>query len=293
VALALLPKAKERAETRFVNVFQGLVKNALDGSSYTCASRNDCGERTRVLLNASAAEGRAQARSFPLPTFETGVLGLLREIDPHEILNGRSAPDESLALAGQFAAIEKELKEARDFMDAKGFSASIGQRIMDLEAKQKEIGDALAAARQKALHPLSEDWGEVKTLLAALQAATDPVEARLRLQTLLRRIVEQALLLVVARGKDRIAALQIWFAGGKRHRDYIILHRPPKGNARSRKEGGYCCRSLADVAALGPLDLRKPADSRKLESLLAGVNLETLAAAMRDLPGLNAGGADS
>jgi hypothetical protein len=36
-------------------------------------------------------------------------------------------------------------------------------------------------------------------------------------------------LLVVPRGTDRLAALQIWFAGG-RHRDYLVRYKPARGN---------------------------------------------------------------
>jgi hypothetical protein len=40
------------------------------------------------------------------------------------------------------------------------------------------------------------------------------------------------------------------------------------------------------------LDLRQSADARKLEALLSGVDLETLASAVREPRGLNAQGAE-
>ena len=88
-----------------------------------------------------------------------------------------------------------------------------------------------------------------------------------------------------------LAAVQIWFAGGERRRDYLILHRPPKANAKSRTPG--CVRGESKAQLAAKLDLRKPTDARKLERMLAGVDLETLAVAMRDLPPLNTDGAES
>jgi hypothetical protein len=206
--------------------------------------------------------------SFPFPTFERAVLGCLREIDPHEILNGDSGPDESLVLAGELARVEGELAEASAFMKANGFSPTIGKRVTELEARRQALGERLAVARQQAASPLSEAWGEAQSLADALDGAADPQEARLRLRTLLRRMIDSIWMLVIPRGRDRLAAVQVWFAGGKRHRDYLILHRPPKANARSRTPGGWWCRSLADAVSPGDLDLRRPEHARQLEQAL-------------------------
>jgi hypothetical protein len=45
--------------------------------------------------------------------------------------------------------------------------------------------------------------------------------------------------------------VQLWFAGDKKHRDYLILHRPPKANAKGRTEGGWSCRSLSPEQTAG------------------------------------------
>jgi DNA invertase Pin-like site-specific DNA recombinase len=281
-----------------VNVFAGLLMNARGGDSYYCATRTDGnkpgrrGGTHRVLINTDAAEGRAPCWSFPFATFEAAILSQLREIDPHEILNGESGPDESLALAGELAGVEGELADAKAFMDAKGFSAAIGERIMDLEAKKRDVSERLAEARQRAAHPLSECWGECMTILDALDSAPDPQDARLRLQSMLRRIVESIQLLVVPRGRDRLAAVQIWFVGGERHRDYIVYHRPPKANASARQPGRCWTASLA-AASAGPIDLRRKQDVIKLGPMLAHVNLEVLVAAMAPLPDLNSGDAEA
>jgi hypothetical protein len=261
-------------EGKRVELFARLIRNARDGDTYYAATRTDGGKHSRVLINTGAVEGRANCCSFPLATFEWRVLEKLEEINPHAILNGDEGPDEAEALAGHHAAVEAELKEASAFMDAHGFSVTIGKRVAELEARLADLAPRLALAREKAAHPLSECWGEAQSLIGALEKAADPEEARLRLRAALRRIVDSIWLLVVPRGRDRLAAVQIWFAGGQRHRDYLILHRPPKANQAGRQEGESWAKSFANVAAPGDLDLRKRADAGKLAAVLEAVDLE-------------------
>jgi DNA invertase Pin-like site-specific DNA recombinase len=256
---------------RTVELFTGLLRNARDGGTYYVATRTDGGRLTRVLLNTAAAEGRSPGWSFPRDTFERAVLTLLREIDPHDILNG-GAPDESLALAGRLAAVEGELSEASAFMDAHGFSPTIGKRVTGLEARQRDLAGELAEARERAAHPLSEAWGEAQTLIGALEAAPDPQGARVRLRAKLRQVVDSVWLLVVPRGRSRLCAAQVWFAGGEEHRDYLILHTPPKANGRARTEGRWWARALKHAGA-GPLDLRRREDAEALAGWLATADL--------------------
>jgi DNA invertase Pin-like site-specific DNA recombinase len=256
-----------------VNLFSGLLTDARTGESYMVQTRNDEGGRRQVLVNFAATQGRGKCHAFPLPVFEQAVLSLLKEIDPHEVLNGDAGPDETVVLAGQLAAVETELAGVAAFMDREGFSPTLGQRVKVLEAKKAVLGEELGAARHRARHKLSESWGEMRTLLDVLEGAADPEGARLRLRSALRRVVEKIVLLVVPRGRDRLAAVQIWFAGGKRHRAYLIFHRAARANKSARVEGIWWVKSFA-ATGLPPLDLRKPELVRRLEKLLLAVDLD-------------------
>jgi hypothetical protein len=158
-------------------------------------------------------------------------------------------------------------------MDTNGFSPTIGRRVAALEARSKELAGKLQEAQQKATYPLSAAWGEAQTLVDALDAAADQVDARLRLRAALRRIVEGVWLLVVRRGWVRLCALQIWFKGGERHRDYLIYHRPDLGRGKNRESGCTWTKSFADVVKPGSLDLRDREHARRLEAVLMGVEL--------------------
>jgi DNA invertase Pin-like site-specific DNA recombinase len=279
VAQALARKAGQEHKSKprqFVNLFAGLVKNARDGESYLVQTRDDEGGHRRVLINFSSLEGRSLGCAFPLPVFEQAILSCLREIDPHEILNGDAGPDETLVLAGEVQRVEQSITVLAAELEEHGESPTIFKRLREQEAKKRELDARLAEARQKAAHPLSESWGECQSLIDALENAADKDDARLRLRSALRRMVDSMVLLVVPRVKDRLAAVQIWFAGGKRHRDYVIWHRPVRGNHRVRIEARSMVVSLATALKLGDLDLRRPEHARRLQKSLERLDLTAL-----------------
>jgi hypothetical protein len=231
---------KERKAHRIgkhVNLFAGLVKNARDGDDYIAATKP-----VRVLVNARSQAGGGRAYSIPLLVFEAGLLDRMKEINPREILNGDGGPDESLVLAGRLAAVEAELDAIDADVAANGYNPAAGRRSAELHERKVDLTARLAQARQEALHPLSETWGECKTLLDALHSAADPADARLRLRAALRRMVSGVWLLVVPRGRTRtrLAAVQVFFAGGGRRRDYLI-HYVAAGRGRKgvEKRKGY------------------------------------------------------
>ena len=179
-----------------MELFSGLLKNARDGDSYYVATRTDGDKHSRVLINTKSAEGRAPCWSFPLPTFEVAVLSALREIDPDEILTPNHGPEESMGLAKQLAGVEARIDELEAEL-LKGDVAALARVLRQLEEQKRDLTEQLTASREKAAHPLSTSWGEAKTLLDALDTASDPIDARLRLRAALRRIVESIWILVV------------------------------------------------------------------------------------------------
>jgi DNA invertase Pin-like site-specific DNA recombinase len=253
--------------------FAGLVRDARDGGIYRATTTVVKGYRYRVLRTSNSLEGRGGGgRTFQLPVFEAAVLSRLREIDPHEILNGDHGPDETLALGAELAEVESSIASIVAEMDENGDSPALFRRLRQKEARQAELVRLLADAREKAAHPLSESWGQTQSLIDALNNAPDQVDARLRLRPALRRIVDTIYLLVVPRGRVRLAAVQVWFAGGKRHRDYLIHFRA----AGYCDKGGWSAHSLADVVRADDIDLRQAADAATLAGALRVLDLPAL-----------------
>jgi hypothetical protein len=261
-----------------VNIFSGLLKNTRGTDSYIAVTRTDGhkpgrrGSTHRVLINADSAQGRTKCMAFPFDTFERALLTCLREIDPHSILNGDSGPDETIVLGAKLNRVETKIAEIEAEL-LHGDVAALAKVLRALEQQQRDLSQRLAEARQKALHPLSETWGQTQSLIDVLDNAPDPTDARLRLRSALRRIVGEdgsIRLLVVPRGRDRLCAVQIWFAGGKRCRTYLILHRPPNANGKARTPGYWQVRSWLTIDERGAVDLSTARGVEDAERYLKG-----------------------
>jgi DNA invertase Pin-like site-specific DNA recombinase len=224
-----------------VNVFAGLLKNARDGGSYLAVT-----QRYRKLVNASAVDGPDKAYSFPFEPFELGILSLLAEVDPREVLGKDDGPDEVLTLSGQLAQLDESIALIVKEMDEHGESPTLFRRLREKEERRADVTARLAAARQKAAHPLSESWGEAKSLLSVLDKAPDPIDARIRLRSALRRVVEAIWLLVVRRDQDRVCFVQVFFTGGREARCYLLVHRPRSGNGKKWRPGHLWAKSYLD-----------------------------------------------
>jgi hypothetical protein len=281
---------------RHVNVFQGLVRDARTGGAYFATSRLN-GRRTaahRVLINMEATEGRAQRVTFPFNTFEAAVLTCLREIDPRTVIGADNGPDEARALAVELARVEASIAALVADLDEHGDSPALLKRLRDKENEQRKLTAALKEAQRKALHPLSASWDDCQSLAEAVANALDPQDARLRLRAALRRVVDVILLLVVPRGRDRVAACQIRFKGGSQ-REYLLWHRPARANGKARRPGWWrvtSMRSLFGSAcqdpggwAIGPApwDLSAAEGVERTEGMLS-VDDETLEDLFQDCP---------
>jgi hypothetical protein len=270
-----------RLGKREINVFSGLLHHAREkDETYIMTGRlskspGKPARRFQVLINRESDQGAGRAYSIPYLAFEDVVLSALREIDPAEVLGTRGEPDETLALAGELAAVESSIATIGREMDEHGESPTLFKRLREREARQRELAARLEAARQKAATPLSEAWGEAMSLAEALASAPDQKDARLRLRAALRRVVAGIWLLVVPReGQRRLFAVRVQFEGD-RHRDYIALHVSASGRRPERWSRPF---SSADVVALGRLDLRRPDHAARLEKALAAAELGDLAA---------------
>jgi DNA invertase Pin-like site-specific DNA recombinase len=255
-----------------INVFAGLLRDAWDGSTIQQMNK---GKKSsgRQLVSYRAVQGIEGSRycSFPFETFERAIFSCLHEIDPADILPKKDkGADKALVISGRLAEVEGEVEKVKNRLQAR-YSDAVADVLERHEAERKALSEQLAQARQEAASPLGEAWGECRSLFDVIEAAPDQQDARARLRAALRRICSGIWCLFIARGALRLAAVQLWFKGDG-HRDYLILHRPARGGAVGTWPAQTWSRSLADVAALGPLDLRKPEHARLLEEALSGLD---------------------
>jgi DNA invertase Pin-like site-specific DNA recombinase len=262
-----------------VNIFSGLLHDALDGGSLHLADKGSTHVRHLVSYMAVKGLPGEHCASFPVAVFEEAILSCLREVDPGVILPQQDkGAEEVIALAGRLAELDTQIELVKARLET-SYSEGLADVLLRHEGTRKGLMEQLTRAREEAASPLGEAWGECRSLLDALAASPDPDEARVRLRAALRRIVEGFWVVSVARGMRRLAAVQVWFVGGA-HRDYLILHRPGTGGAVGTRPGTWSARSLAEVASEGSLDLRRRRDARELGKLLAEIDLELLAGTM-------------
>jgi DNA invertase Pin-like site-specific DNA recombinase len=255
-----------------INIFAGLLKNAREGDTYYMATRTNNGKHRRVLIARRACENGSPVFGFDFDVFERAVLSLLKEIPPAEILGEAPGQNEITELSIELGNVRAQQERiAAEMMDNPSVKALV-KAATALDAKEKELTEHLDELRRKAGRSDGEAWGEAMSLIDTLEAAPDPKEARLKLRFLLRETVADIWILVVPLTPTRrIAAVQVFFQTNAR-RDYLIFC---QGAGHYRK-GRSWAGSLADVAALGPMDLRKQEHARDLEQALAALDLNSL-----------------
>jgi DNA invertase Pin-like site-specific DNA recombinase len=241
-----------------VNLFAGLLFDARDGAKLHLKTRRYGPD----LMNAGTRTGTAPpaGRTFPLAVLERALLARLAEIDPREILpGGDDGADAALTLSGKVADLETRVAAVQAELIAGGDVPALAAVLRALEQQRAAAAEALAAAKAKAASPLSAAWGELGSLLAAVDSAPDPGDVRVRLRSVLRRTVGGVYCVFAGDGPVRFAAAQVHFTGGG-WRDYLIVYR----RGYRRKAAGADVYSLGDKVGAGPLDLRKRKDAAKL-----------------------------
>jgi DNA invertase Pin-like site-specific DNA recombinase len=296
---------KQGRDSKVLNVFSGLLKDARNGVSYITdlrveQGRNGNADTSHYVLISAVKTG--DSRSFPFPVFEKAALSVLQGIDPRELLTGNGHKEEVLGLAAELESIKAEIAAIEAAMDQE-FSDTLNAVLRRKEARKKAVASKLAEAQQRVACPLSESWGEARTVFATLElipaagppvvklpselfveidapsrtqqiieAAPDRGAVLLRLRAVLRRLIESIHLLVVARGTIRLCAFQVSFASNDgnppKQRTYLITHRPAVSNQHRKQEARYEVRPFTEAETAG-LDLRQAGDAARLEAELA------------------------
>jgi DNA invertase Pin-like site-specific DNA recombinase len=256
-----------------VNVLQGLLKDAgAKDAVYSVTKEFNKGQSYRVLRSSSWRSG-GRVCSFRFDVFDQALLSELREIDPRQLLGEDTTRDEVLVLSGRLARLEERIRLLEEGLAGEGDVVAGLRALKKLEAEQKELANRLAEARCQAANPISEAWGEACTVLEVLREAPEPNEIRLRLRGILRTLVESAWLLVVPRGRTRLAAVQLFFyanaQGEVRARSYLICYQA----ALKQRPAAWWAKSFADVFTPADLDLRRKQDVVALEELLGSLDL--------------------
>jgi DNA invertase Pin-like site-specific DNA recombinase len=269
-------KRQRPRQGKHVNVFKGLLTQALDGEGFMVNNQGTREAPRVVLINNAGIEGRGPYTTFPYAVFEEAVLRLLCEVDPRDVLpSEKQARSRADVLRAKLAGVRADVANLQADLK-QGYSKALAAVLRDREAAEEEAARELQEELASSVRPAAKAWQELPGLFEMIHKADDPDAVRLRIRTAVRRVVEDVRVLIVRRASWQLCVAQVHFAGGER-RDYLIANQ----SAANRRPGGWRAKSLADVIDAGDLDLRDPEDAADLSRTLERVDVALLAAALK------------
>lgn len=239
----------------FTFPFSGMLRDAQDRCPVHVITRK--GKRYLVSANAALGERGSHWCPFPLEPFTEGVLSKLHELRASDLF-AEPGGARIAELTGRIADVEKKLAVAIQRFEADPESPTWADRVSKYDHEKRTLANELADARQEAATPRSGAWAEA----VALMAENEPE----RLRAALLATIESVWCLFLKIGTGRVAAVQVHFHGGT-SRSYLIRWSP--------RAKPYPVDTFAEVMPGDALDLRKRDHARRLEKVLAAVEVET------------------
>jgi DNA invertase Pin-like site-specific DNA recombinase len=249
---------KTRAKVRHgrrghhLNIFSGLLFDARDGGTLTYKHHS---KRTSAIIPVGAKHGRISTwTSFEAEAFEDELLDCLTQEDAPDIFGENNRTSERIT------KLTKDKGEAEDMArrhERKCEDARIAKNEPewnyhdDKRAKWAEevrrIEADLAQTQREAAAPLTEAWSNFKNWRERLRKEPGD-DNRERCRAALRRTIA-AVWVLIATGRPRICAVQVWFKGeAGRHKDYIIVNVPQCFNGKvrhKRRSQGHSAEKFA------------------------------------------------
>jgi DNA invertase Pin-like site-specific DNA recombinase len=226
-----LDKLKSRQRT-YINVFARLLRHAADGEGFTLHNKGSKAKPLLILVNHVGNSGRGPTVTFPYPIFERAILSGLKEVSAKELAPRAEVPNPLDALEARLQDLALQIASLKADL-RKGYSAAITEVIREQEAEQTRLQEEKDKLQAEQANPLANDWEKFGSLAEALDSAKDPMDTRIRLQTIVSRAVKAIHLLILHRGADLLCEVQVDFHANGVRREYLIRYR----TAGFRREG--------------------------------------------------------
>src|SRR5262249_29813235 len=153
--------------------------------------------------------------------FETAILGQLRNVPSGRILPSPVPADRIEVLQTKLKAIRADISGYEEDL-REGRSKRLVALLTDAEKKEEALLNQLQEAKAECEQPLSKAWDGLAGLVDLVAEHGD--EARLKIRGILRRVCEEARLVIVRRGSWTLAAVQFFFVGGATQH-FLVAHR--------------------------------------------------------------------
>jgi DNA invertase Pin-like site-specific DNA recombinase len=260
-------------QRKYINIFAGLLRNAASGDGFALHNKGTSDKPRLLLLPASINNGAGGSVSIPYSLFERGILSQLREIKASELEPQGEGPNPLDVLETRLKNVAEDIAGLKDDLRKK-YSRAITQVLGEKEDEESRLTEEWDRLKAEQINPASEEWRKLPNLADALEQAEDQEDARIRLRAVLRRTISSIQVLVVPRGRERLAAVQVHFCKDGKRRDYLLYFKPVIGRTPS---ASTWCRSLATIHTGADLDLRRRVDAEALELDLLTLDVEWLA----------------
>lgn len=255
------------------NLFTGLLRDARDGCTLVTVTESDKCRSVR-LVSSGAQRGKdgSDYRTFPYPVLEAAVLRLLKELKASDVLPpAAGGVDEVAHWSGRLQDIEHRIAKLTAAMKGDG-DFDLGLRLLrDLGSEKQDAAAKLEKARAERATNEVEVLGATQSLIGLLaEAEGDELLAlRTKIKARVAQLISEARVLIVPGGRARSAAVQLWFRGSDRRRDFVIAYTPGDRHAAADWEAA----SFAEAGLPGDLDLRDRGHVKRLKAMLAAAEL--------------------
>jgi DNA invertase Pin-like site-specific DNA recombinase len=247
------------------NLFNGILRCALDGQSVVLNATHG----TKVLVSSGAVRRLpgSEFRTIRYDVFEDAVLSLFAELTSADVLGRPEEKDSEVErLSGRLTTINQKIAQTNR-KAAEVDDPEIYLELLDELGRQRKKAIALLEkAQREEASRTADNLGDALSLIEMLRGADPEEREELRRKTraALKRVVSSIWLLIVPRDHCRLCAVQVFFVGGQRHRDYLIL----------AGKGGWSARSIGPEITGGlELDLRQKSHAARLKKVLMKVEL--------------------
>jgi len=210
----------------FVHLLTGLIQNRDTGAVYYPHKATKT--KTKVYLTSDYKRGGSTPlASFPVHAVEQAICECVRELDWESIFpNENEGVNKMLALSGEVSELKRRTEEALEALEGGKPLASLLPVLRKWDDRMNQAQGELADLRMKASNPKADLFKDIQKVFDRLKRGDEP-ELRLKVRSLIGRLIEKIEVEFRGWGKWRGAWATVRFKDSDAFRDiYILYHKP-------------------------------------------------------------------
>lgn len=258
--------------TRHVNIWQGLLKDARNGGSFSAYHSK---RRGNCYFPLDGKRGLVPFITFPMEILDDAIITRLTEIKASDVRPDTRTVNRLEAVKGEKKRVEDKIKKLRaSFIEGDENDENFAETMRGLSAKLTKLTSEEERLNQEAASPRCEQWATVKTLADEWTALGRNPDYRTKLRGALRRVVKRVLLLVInprgGRQSKKVVFVQIDFYDSK-PRTFVIDYWPAAASRSWQRDEEWAISTRKDDVPEGwSIDTKKGVEN--IERLVKTLN---------------------